>query len=195
MRSRLLALLLATPLALGAFSARASVESGGVRFEARVEAPEPLVLQGAGVLRWRSLIRAYAAAFYLPPGIATDRALDDVPKRLEIEYFWDIEGPDFGRAASQLLVERLGTEGIAPLRERLETLHARYESVQPGDRYALTYRPGVGTELSKNGRSLAVIHGADFASAYFGLWLGDQPIDARLRDDLRGGTPQRARTE
>lgn len=61
---------------------------------------------------------------------------------------------------------------------------------------AALYMPlEVATELSKNGRSLTVIPGADFASAYFGLWLGDQPIDIRLRDDLRGGSPQRARTE
>ena len=196
MRSKLLALFLLSAMALGAPAARASVDVGGARFLARIESPtQPLVLKGSGVLRWRALIRAYAAALYMPPGVATESALDDVPKRLEIEYFWSIDAPDFGRAADQLLVEQLGIQGVAPLRARLDALHARYESVEPGDRYALTYWPGVGTELSKNGRSLTVIPGSDFASAYFGLWLGDQPIDIRLRDDLRGGSPQRARTE
>jgi hypothetical protein len=196
MRSIFFAHLLVSAMAIGAPAARASVDVGGVGFVARVESPtRPLVLKGSGVLRWRALIRAYAAALYMPLEVATESALDDVPKRLEIEYFWRIDAADFGRAADQLLVEQLGLQRVAPLRARLDALHARYESVEPGDRYALTYWPGVGTELSKNGRSLTVIPGADFASAYFGLWLGDQPIDIRLRDDLRGGSPQRARTE
>jgi hypothetical protein len=194
---RLASLTLAAISSIGVYAtaAVASVDVGGARFAARIESTEPMVLKGSGVLRWKSLIRAYAAALYLPSDVSTGGALDDVPKRLEIEYFWAIDGPDFGRAADQLLVDRLGSEGVAPLRTRLDALHQSYESVEPGDRYALTYRPGVGTELSKNGRSLTVIPGSDFATAYFGLWLGDQPIDSRLRDDLRGGQSQRARTE
>jgi hypothetical protein len=79
------------------------------------------------------------------------------------------------------------------LRDRLAHLHAHYEDVEPGDRYALTYLPGVGTELSKNGRRLAVVSGSDFAAAYFSMWLGDDPIDAGLRDALRNGLSERAR--
>lgn len=196
MRLAFLTLAAASSIAVYAAAAAASVDVGGARFVTRIESTtEPLVLKGSGILRWKALIRAYAAALYLPSDVSTESALDDVPKRLEIEYFWAIEGPDFGRAADRLLGDRLGSEGVAPLRTRLDALHQSYESVEPGDRYALTYRPGVGTELSKNGRSLTVIPGSDFASAYFGLWLGDQPIDSRLRDDLRGGTSQRARTE
>ena len=63
-------------------------------------------------------------------------------------------------------------------------IDALYQDVEPGDRYALTYVPGAGTELAKNGEPLGVIPGADFASAYFAIWLGDDPIDASLRDQL-----------
>jgi hypothetical protein len=63
-------------------------------------------------------------------------------------------------------------------------MSALYEDVVAGDRYALTYRPDLGTELSKNGRHLRTIPGADFAAAYFGIWLGDAPLDDALRDQL-----------
>jgi hypothetical protein len=66
-------------------------------------------------------------------------------------------------------------------------------NVAPGDRYALTVLLGVGTELSKNGRSLAVVAGSDFAAAYFSTWLGDDPMDAGLRDALRTRLSERAR--
>lgn len=61
---------------------------------------------------------------------------------------------------------------------------ARYEDVKPGDRYALTYIPGRGTELSLNGLRKGVISGADFGRAYYRIWLGEHPIDASLRDQL-----------
>jgi hypothetical protein len=55
---------------------------------------------------------------------------------------------------------------------------------QPGDRYALTYLPGVGTELSLNGRPLGTIPGEDFAAALFSIWLGPHPLDDDLKRTL-----------
>ena len=56
--------------------------------------------------------------------------------------------------------------------------------MEPGDRYALTYLPGEGTELAKNGVRLALVPGEEFAEAYFGIWLGEAPLDRNLRDQL-----------
>ena len=144
----------------------------------------PLELRGVGLLRYRLLFKAYVAALYLEEETPAARALEDVPKRLEIEYFWPIAGADFGRAAEEMLRRQLGDAGLEPLRERLEGLHAAYRDVRPGDRYALSYAPGAGTTLSLNGEPLATVPGADFAAAYFGLWLADEPLDEALREEL-----------
>jgi hypothetical protein len=58
--------------------------------------------------------------------------------------------------------------------------------VEPGDRYALTYIPGMGTELSLNGEAKGTIQGADFAAAIFSIWLGTKPIDKGLKRQLLG---------
>ena len=184
--------LTAGPAAPATAAAR-GIDVAGVRFGSEhLIGGERLDLRGAALLRWRGVFKAYAAALYLPPLTPKGDALEDVPKRLEIEYFWSVPAEDLGRAADQLLSERLGEKTLATLRSRLQELHAAYESVEPGDRYALDYRPEVGTELSKNGRPLAVIPGADFAAAYFSMWLGERPIDAGLRDRLLGTIPTRA---
>jgi hypothetical protein len=57
------------------------------------------------------------------------------------------------------------------------------------DRSGLAAEP----ELTKNGRSLAVTPGADLASSDVGMWLGEEPVDSRLRAELRGGLHERAR--
>ena len=67
---------------------------------------------------------------------------------------------------------------------QIETLHQSYQDVKPGDRYALTYIPGEGTELAKNGVRLALVPGEEFAEAYFRIWLGESPLDRDLRDQL-----------
>ena len=61
-----------------------------------------------------------------------------------------------------------------------------FRDVGAGDRYALTYQPDIGTTLSLNGEPLGTIAGSDFARAYFGIWLGDEPLRKKFRDRLLG---------
>jgi hypothetical protein len=158
-----------------------------VQFTDRFEAGEhTLVKRGTGVLRYLVFIEAYAGALYTLPGLDPGDVLTDTPKRLEVEYFHALKGEDFGPATYKGLSKFLDSDEIERLRERIDYHNSLYVDVQPGDRYALTYVPGVGTELSLNGQPRGVIEGADFASALFALWLGNRPFDKRFRNDLLG---------
>ena len=157
----------------------------GVPFAERYEGPNlSLRLHNAALLRYKVIFRAYVAALYLPEGTDPASVLDDVPKRLEISYFWAIPAGDIGKAGEEILERNVDAATLSSLRSRLDRIRAAYRDVQPGDRYALTYRPGSGTELSFNGTPLVVIEGNDFASAYFSIWLGKQPLDRGLKDNL-----------
>lgn len=142
-------------------------------------------LNGAGLFRWKYFVKVYAAALYVPEGRTFDLAAD-VPRRLEIAYFVELGRAGFGKAAKEILARGFPEETLAPLRERMDRLHAAYVDIEPGDRYTLTYLPGRGTELAHNGRPLVVIEGEDFARVYFSIWLGREPIDDGLRDALLG---------
>ena len=154
-----------------------------------VAGDETLKLAGLGLLRYRILFRGYVGGLYLPDGVPTSRTLEDVPKALELYYFWDIKGRFFGEAADELLGKHLPPERVAALRGRLDRLHALYRDVEAGDRYRLTYLPGTGTTLSYNGEMLGTIPGADFATDYFGIWLGGRPLDEAFRDQILAGLP------
>jgi hypothetical protein len=163
----------------------AAVRVDEVAFERRVEAlGSPLELRGAGLFRWKWFVKVYAAALYVPGGAASFDPADDVARRLEFSYLVGIERDGFGKAADELLAGNFPPEAIAPLRARIDRLHAAYVDVKPGDRYALSYVPGQGTELTFNGRRLVLIEGADFARLYYAIWLGQAPIDRGLRDRL-----------
>ncbi len=166
-------------------AATRSAEIEGVEFEEQVTAGDRvLALPSVGLLRYRILFKGYVAALYLEEGIPPEEVLEDVPKRLELEYFWSIAGDKFGPVAEEAMERNLDARSLERLRSRVETLHQKYQDVEPGDRYSLTYLPGEGTELAKNGVPLALVPGEDFARAYFGIWLGEDPLDRDLRDQL-----------
>ncbi len=157
----------------------------GITFQESVSIHNKRIpIRGAALLRWLNIFKVYVAALYLPESDAPNDALADIPKRLEISYLVSIPGPDFGKGAEAILERNNSPEVLARLRGRIDQLNALYRDVKPGDRYALTYFPGQGTELSYNGQPLITIQGADFAAAYFGIWLGKDPIDLKMRSRL-----------
>jgi len=167
-------------------SAALTVE--GVTFQESVSIDNKQIpIRGATLLRWLKIFKVYVVALYLPENGAPDDVLADIPKRLEISYLVSIPGPDFGKGAEAILERNNSPEVLARLRGRIDQLNAVYRDVKPGDRYALTYVPGQGTELSYNGQPLITIEGADFAAAYFGIWLGKDPIDQEMRSRLING--------
>jgi hypothetical protein len=177
------AVLLALLLELRAHCA----EIEGVIFEDRVLAHDvPLVVAHVGLLRWKVVFRGYVAALYLAEGSSPDAWSSDVPKRLELVYFWPIAGKAFGRTGEEILARNVSSQEIAGLRTRLDRIASLYPDVRAGDRLSLTYVPGVGSELAWNGNVLGELEGADFAAAYFAIWLGREPMSAPLRDQLLG---------
>jgi hypothetical protein len=161
-----------------------AAEIEGIHFTDRAQAgPAALALKGVGLARYL-FFRVYVAALYAGDGITTDRVLADVPKRLELSYLQNIQARDFATAADQVLPDNVPASTVALLRPKIDRLHAMYRDIKPGDRYALTYLPGVGTELALNGTPLGVVEGADFAAAYFAIWLGPKPISDSLKAQL-----------
>ena len=145
-----------------------------------------LRLNGVAVLKWAMLFDVYAGALYLPEGVSGQAWSNDIAKRLEISYFREIESKDFVKASDKLLRETLLPADYQALERRLQTFYGFFRDVQPGDRYSINYIPEKGTELRLNEQSLGRVPGADFAVAYFGLWLGAEPISKKFRNRLLG---------
>ncbi|HEY5789958.1 MAG TPA: chalcone isomerase family protein, partial [Gammaproteobacteria bacterium] len=120
------------------------------------------------------------------PGATGERLVDGGSHRcLSVTYRMGVPARRI-RAAAEEVLQRQGVD-LAPLRQRLEQLHAAYRDVVDGDSYRLCHAPGGDTELSLNGRLLVRVPGQDFARAYFGIWLADAPISPPLREALLGG--------
>lgn len=172
---------------LGLATSGGAVTVEGAAFPDSLRSREAnLSLHRAALLRWMRLVKVYVAALYLAPGGDAGRVLEDVPKRLEIEYLRGFTREQFVEVTEAKLADNVDAETFARLRPRIDELNALYRDVEAGDRYALTYVPGEGTELSYNGKPLGRVEGAEFGAAMFAIWLGPAPVDERLKRELLG---------
>jgi len=144
-------------------------------------------LMGAGLLRYRVVFKGYAAALYVGIGGTPARVFEDIPKRLEIEYFHAISAKDFRNATREGLKRNVPTRELSALEPRVARLDAVYRDVKPKDRYAFTYVPGAGSTLTLNDRPLGVFQGLDFANAFLSIWIGPSPLSEELKKQLLAG--------
>jgi hypothetical protein len=172
-------------LILFSLSQTEAAEVEGIQFDGRYTVEDTfLELRGSGLLRVIVFAKVYVAALYLPPERPSKFALADVPKRLEVEYLRSIAGEDFGTATNKKISENVDPQTYERLQSRLTYHNSLYQGVQPGDRYALTYIPGKGTELTLNGIPKGTVEGADLAAALFSIWLGPKPMSESLKKEL-----------
>ncbi len=164
------------------------VTVAGAEFAAAASLAERrLPLAGTGIARYGYFIKVYAAALYAPEGLEPPALLSgDHPLRLEIHYLRELEAKVLAEAAEKVLKRQLPPARYQELQARIDRFHGFYQDVAEGDRYAMQYAPGAGTTLLRNGRPVGSVEGADFAAAYFGIWLGGNPLSEDLRTALLG---------
>ena len=166
----------------------ASVQQNDGPFRPRFAvADRDLTLTGTGVIRYMGLIKVSEVALYMPSEVAPDQILQpDTPRRLELRYFHDLKKKDFVKSTRTWIRKNVSASEYEALKPQIEQLNALYEDVKEGDRYGLTYVPGVGTTLDLNGEEKGTVPGGDFARALFAIWLGSKPVAEGLPDELLG---------
>lgn len=157
---------------------------GRVCFDpAKTVGGEQIPLRGAGLLRYWGF-RVYTVAFYVEQD-ATDLKdiLENRRKALVIRYHRDIKSSDIVKSSDQLIRGNSKVDYEA-VRDRLKLLYESYRSVRDGDEYRVVYEPEVGTTIYFNGEEEITIEGADFAAAFFGIWISDWPVSYDLQEKL-----------
>lgn len=152
-----------------------------------------MTLRGEALLRVGYVFKVYWASLHVGEGAATANVLGDVPKRLELVYLRNISAEDLIGAGDDALRRQVPADQLRALQPRINRINEWYRDVKPGDRYTLTYIPGLGSELAFNGTPLGVVEGADFASAYFGIWLDPRIPYKDFHARITGTDPSSAR--
>ena len=82
----------------------------------------------------------------------------------------------------------LSTGGnTAPIAAEIDQMLSIFrDNVSENDTYDLIYTPGSGVEAFKNNTSKCVIEGLAFKQALFGMWLGEKPVQKKLKEQMLG---------
>lgn len=148
---------------------------------------ETLNLQGSG-LRKKLWIDIYRAGLYLPK---TGQSLDNIMASpganaivLNMVYK-EVANRKMTSAIAKGFEENNSREQLHDLAPKLEQFVTLFkDSAKRNDRYEFAYLPGTGTEIRKNDELLATISGLDFNRALLNVWLGNNPVDRSLKQDM-----------
>lgn len=144
-----------------------------------------MALQGLGRKHFL-FMKIFIAAFYIDQDVDIEQAMDFVAKRVEVWYFYPIAGEKLSTYTYDKMKDNLSATQFAQLADELDLMRTYFPDLKSGDRYALSYIPGVGTKFVYNGRELGVIDDPVFAEGIFSVWIGQDPMDKGIRDQILG---------
>jgi hypothetical protein len=192
MKSLAAVLLLA---AIASVSAVRAAEVEGVKIDDKVVlasgVPE-VVLNGAGVRYKFAFFKVYVGSLYLTQKKKDNEAVfaDPGPKRVSMHILSsEVTAKDLITSMNNALAVNLSPHELALIEKRIRDLNnvmSSLKAINKGSVVYLDYLPDVGTRVIVDGQEQITIPGEDFFRAMLHIWIGNKPVDGRLRDAMLG---------
>lgn len=181
--------------AVAGFPAAQAVDIEGVKIDDKVVlangVPE-LVLNGAGLRHKFAFIKVYIGSLYLTQKKNDSEAIfaDAGPKRVSMHILSsEVTAHDLISSMNNALAANLSPHELALIEKRirdLNTMMSSLKTINKGSVVHLDYLPDVGTRVIVDGQERIIIPGEDFFRAMLHIWIGNKPVDGRLRDAMLG---------
>lgn len=187
MVSRLMAVVCGLCVSVLLATQAAAVEVEGVEIsESKTVDGTSLVLNGAGV-RSKFFIDLYIGALYLPAKSSDEAAIlpADEVQALALHVISGRINSDNMSEATLEGFENSTDGNTAPIQDEIDQLLTVFaDEINEGDVFELVYVPGDGVRVIKNGTLGDTIGDRAFKEALFGIWLGAEPAQGSLKDDM-----------
>ncbi|MDP8248965.1 MAG: chalcone isomerase family protein [Candidatus Tritonobacter lacicola] len=148
-----------------------------------------LLLNGAGYRRYDRMVRVYIGSLYLMKKSSDSRSIieTDEPMAIRLQITSDMITDKKMADATRESFTHTTEVKFTAIEERVAKFISVFdEAIKKNDVYELVYEPGKGVSASKNGALKVTIPGLDFKKALFGIWLSDEPVDAKLKVEMLG---------
>lgn len=179
----ILTILLCYPFSLSA------KKVGGVEIPESLNYEEKaLVLNGAGT-RSKFFMDIYVGALYLEIKSQDAELIlrDDKPMGIRLHIVSGMVDSDKLKEAINDGFDQSTGGNIEPIKPQIDQFMALMETeVSKGDYFDFIYLPDVGIKVYKNTAYIEDVKGLNFKRAFFGIWLGDDPADDDLKEEMLG---------
>lgn len=167
-----------------------AVEVAGVRLDDSVRlANQDLRLNGAGV-RSKLIFKVYVVGLYLPEKktSTSDVLAATGARRVSIVMLRDVASDEFAKAFATGIEQNTDAAERATLAPSMAKFNAMFASVsqlKEGDALQVDWLPAAGMTVQLNGkRILEPLADAPFYNAVLRIWLGNKPVDDKLKRQL-----------
>ena len=148
-----------------------------------------LQLNGAGS-RSKMWVEVYIQALYLSQLSQNPKEIinDNLEMSVRIEITSALVSSGKLTRAMQTGFEKSAGTDFNTLKPKMELLKSYLaDEIKRGDVFELTYNPTDSSVwVTKNGTLKGKVPGFDFKKVFFGIWLGDNPVDEELKNSLLG---------
>jgi hypothetical protein len=145
-------------------------------------------LCGEGRLRWLG-IGIYDAKLYTPKEGFDAERFSAHALALELRYLRTLSGQAIAERSAKE-IEKLGFGTPAQRATWLQSMRDLFPDVAAGKVLTGIHLPGKGAQFFANGKLLGSIGDAEFARAFFAIWLDERTTAPQLRQALLSGRPR-----
>jgi hypothetical protein len=150
---------------------------------------ENLVLNGAGIRKKAMVLKLYSGGLYLgkKSGDAKSIINADATMAIKLVITSSFVSSDAMKEAVEAGFDASMGGNTTPLATEIAKFISFFNAeIVEDDVFDITYQAGTGAVAYKNGKELGVIPGMKFKKALFGIWLGDDPVDSKLKKAMLG---------
>lgn len=181
-------LIVALMLAVGFVSADAKVVKGVTIPDSFNVGGTALVLNGTG-LRTKFMMDIYIGALYVKAKGTSGAAIAaaDEPMNVRLHIISSLITPERMADNTREGFTKSAGGNIAPYKAGMDTfINTFKDGIKVGDKFDITYLPGKGVQVFKNGALKSTVQGLAFKKILYGIWIGQSCIQAPLRDGMLG---------
>ncbi|PIE74852.1 MAG: chalcone isomerase [Deltaproteobacteria bacterium] len=162
-------------------------EIAGINYDDKISVlNKNLVLNGVGI-RKKAFIKVYTCGLYLQSKNSDGESIinADEPMAIKLVVTTKLVTKEKMQKAMTEGFEKSTNNNLAPLKDRIDRLNSFFnDEITKKDLFMMIYKPGTGVIIKKNGIKKGEISGFDFKKALFGIWIGKEPIDKKLKKKM-----------
>lgn len=148
-----------------------------------------LVLNGAGIRKKALVLKLYSGGLYLAQKSDDASAIINADEAMAMKLVITS-----GFVSSEAMSEAVEDGFDASMDGDTSSLSSEIakfitffsDEIVEDDTFDITYQPARGVVAYKNGVEKGVVEGMSFKKALFGIWLGNDPVDKKLKKAMLG---------
>lgn len=153
---------------------------------------QKLQLNGAGI-RYKAIFKVYAAGLYLPKTTKNPEEVLSMPgsKRVTMVFLRELDAKEFGKlmiaGVENNVKDKKLLVNAMPGLLKLGDIFSRYKKMSPGEEIYFDLNSDKSVSLQVRGKTEAIPGSSSFYDAILLVWVGQTPVDYRLKEAMLAG--------